>query len=288
MAPYIDDHGDSHLVGLYLREVGKYALLKADEEKKLAQETEAGDTESRSKLILANLRLVVNIAKRYQNQGLSLMDLIEEGNLGLIRAVEKFDVSKNFRFSTYATWWIRQFIGRAIQNQGHMVRLPSHKMENLQKARECHKKLVQELGRDPSIEELADRLTRMEKPLEGKNANETAELFFQPAVIESLVGPDDEEDHHWRFEDKNYVPPDVEIFLDARDSRMVQLVEQLGERERKIINLRFGLGGTEPKTLKEIGAELGITRERVRQIEQKCLEELRLKIEETIKAEDVF
>ncbi len=283
MVSYVDDHGDSHLVGLYLREVGKHKLLSAKQEKEIAERADRGDQEARQQLILANLRLVVNIAKRYQNQGLSLMDLIEEGNLGLIRAVEKFDVSKNFRFSTYATWWIRQFVGRAIQNQGHMVRLPSHKMENLQKARDIHKQLVQELGRDPSEEELAANL-----PFDDKTSKETAALFFQPAIIESLLGPEDEEDHHWRFEDKNYVPPDVEIFLDMRDKRIVELVEGLPGREKTIIELRFGLGEIEPMTLKDIGAKLGITRERVRQIEQKTLDELREKLEETIQPEDVF
>ena len=283
MASYVDDHGDSHLVGLYLREVGKHKLLSAKQEKEIAERADCGDQEARQKLILANLRLVVNIAKRYQNQGLSLMDLIEEGNLGLIRAVEKFDVSKNFRFSTYATWWIRQFVGRAIQNQGHMVRLPSHKMENLQKARDIHKQLIQEFGREPSEEELAARL-----PFEDKASKETAALFFQPAIIESLLGPEDEEDHHWRFEDKNYVPPDVEIFLDMRDKRIVELVEGLPTREKTIIELRFGLGGIDPMTLKDIGAKLGITRERVRQIEQKTLDELRVKLEATIQPEDVF
>lgn len=283
MPDFIDDHGDSHLVGLYLREIGKYKLLSAAEERHYATLTDQGDANARTKLILSNLRLVVNVAKRYQNQGLSLMDLIEEGNLGLMRAIEKFDVSKNFRFSTYATWWIRQFIGRAIQNQGNMIRLPSHKLENLHKARECYKQLSQELGRDPLEEELAERL-----PFDKKVARETAMLFFQPAVVETLVGPDEEDDHHWRFEDKDYVPPDIHIFLETRDKRIMELIDRFPERERTILTLRFGLNDEPPMTLKDIGIRLGITRERVRQLEQKCLEDIRIELSKTIPAEDAF
>src|SRR5690606_31211874 len=146
---FVEDHGDSHLVGLYLRDIGKYPLLTADEEGILAKKTRAGDANARSQLILSNLRLVVNIAKRYQNQGLGLMDLIEEGNLGLIKAVERFDEQRKCRFSTYATWWIRQYINRAITQQGSIVRLPSHKREYLYRVWQVYRKLHQELSRDP-------------------------------------------------------------------------------------------------------------------------------------------
>ncbi len=279
----VDERGDSHLLGLYLLEVGKYSLLSADEEADLARRIAKGDQAARQHLILANLRLVVNIAKRYRNQGLSLMDLIEEGNLGLIRAVEKFDHTRNLRFSTYATWWIRQFVGRAVQNQGSIVRLPSHKLDALQKCRETFRKLSHDLGREPTEKEL-----RSELDIEEKEKDDVIRLFYNPAVVESLVGSDEEPDHSLKLEDTTIPPPDVELFLRTRDERIIRLVDHLPEREKTIIVDRFALHGKEPKTLKDIGKDLGITRERVRQIQHKTVEKLKRMLLESMAEEDLF
>ncbi|HQO36388.1 MAG TPA: sigma-70 family RNA polymerase sigma factor [bacterium] len=279
----VDERGDSHLLGLYLLEVGKYSLLSADEEADLARRIAKGDQAARQHLILANLRLVVNIAKRYRNQGLSLMDLIEEGNLGLIRAVEKFDHTRNLRFSTYATWWIRQFVGRAVQNQGSIVRLPSHKLDALQKCRETFRKLSHDLGRKPTEKEL-----RSELDIEEKEKDDVIRLFYNPAVVESLVGSDEEPDHSLKLEDTTIPPPDVELFLRTRDERIIRLVDHLLEREKTIIVERFALHGKEPKTLKDIGKDLGITRERVRQIQHKTVEKLKRMLLESMAEEDLF
>ncbi len=279
----VDERGDSHLLGLYLLEVGKYNLLSAEEEAELARRIAEGDQAARQHLILANLRLVVNIAKRYRNQGLSLMDLIEEGNLGLIRAVEKFDHTRKLRFSTYATWWIRQFVGRAVQNQGNLVRLPSHKLDALQKCRETFRELSHDLGREPTEKELRSQLDIIEK-----EKDDIIRLFYNPAVVESLMGSEDEPDHSLKLEDTTIPPPDVELFLRTRDERIVRLVDLLPEREKRIIVERFALHGKEPKTLKDIGRDLGITRERVRQIQHKTVEKLRRMLLESMDEEDLF
>ncbi len=280
----VDERGDSHLVGLYLREVGKYDLLSAEEEADLARRTAKGDQAARQKLILSNLRLVVNIAKRYRNQGLSLMDLIEEGNLGLIRAVEKFDYTRELRFSTYATWWIRQFVGRAIQNQGSMVRLPSHKLEGLQKCREAFRKLTQQLGREPTEKELTNAVDIDEKEKEA-----IVDLFYNPAIVESLtIGSEEEPNYSLKLEDTTVTPPDLEVFLRTRDARIIRLVERLPEREKRIIVERFGLTSGESKTLKDIGRDMGITRERVRQIQHKTMDKLRDMLTQSLGEEDLF
>jgi len=283
--PYIEDHADSHLVGLYLREIGKYALLRAEEEFELAQKTQAGDTEARSRLILSNLRLVVNLAKRYQNQGLGLMDLIEEGNLGLIKAVERFDVSRNCRFSTYATWWIRQYINRSITNQGSLVRIPSHKREILYRAKKTMRGFSQEMGRDPQPWELIDRL---EKEVSSEEAQEIVDLLYSPAFVEPLIGSDENHDHDYRFEDNITPRPDYEISLLSRDHRIQELVERLGEREQYIIIRRFGLDDEDPNSLQEIADQLGLTRERVRQLQHQALAAIREMIEQSGESYDLF
>lgn len=279
----VDERGDDHLVGLYLRQIGKYKLLCAKEESELARRTVEGDQGARQELILANLRLVVNIAKRYRDHGMPLMDLIEEGNLGLIRAVEKFDYRRQLRFSTYATWWIRQFVGRAIQSQGSIVRLPSHKLENLQKCRETFRRVTQQLGREPTEKELGTALD-----LDEKERDETVDLFYNPAIVGSLAGPDDDPDHSLRLEDTSVTPPDLEVFLRTRDARVVRLVGRLPDREKRIIAGRFGLAGEDRKTLKEIGKSMGITRERVRQIQHKTMDKLRRMLTESVGEEDLF
>ncbi|RJP21082.1 MAG: sigma-70 family RNA polymerase sigma factor [Candidatus Omnitrophota bacterium] len=276
--PYIEDHADSHLVGLYLREVGKYPLLSAERESELARKTQTGDQDARSKLILSNLRLVVNIAKRYQNQGLGLMDLIEEGNLGLIKAVERFDVSRECRFSTYATWWIRQFINRAITNQGNLVRLPSHKRELLLRARQRFRELSQNLGRDLQPWELLEELEQNET---SDDVQEVVDLIFSPAIVESLAGEDHETDHDSRYEDTLSPRPDFEISLLSRDSRVNEFVQRLGERHKFIVQRRFGLDGEEPESLKEIADKLDLTRERIRQLLHDALNAIREMIQQS-------
>lgn len=282
---YVEDHGDSHLVGLYLREIGKYPLLDAVQEVDLARKTHRGDSEARSTLILSNLRLVVNIAKRYQNQGLGLMDLIEEGNLGLIKAVERFDVDKQCRFSTYATWWIRQFINRAVSHQGSIVRLPSHKRENLYRARQYVKTLIQELGRDPQPWELIERLLQ---EFDKESAEEIADLIFSPTIIESLENTDEAADHSFVVEDTVTPRPDLEISLLSRDDRMLQFVRRLGEREQYIIIKRFGLDGEEPLPVKDIADQLNLTRERIRQLQQESLNAIREMIQQSGEQSELF
>lgn len=272
MMSLVEDHGDSHLIGLYLRDIGKYPLLNAEEEIELAKRTSDGDAEARSKIILSNLRLVVNIAKRYQNQGLGLMDLIEEGNLGLIKAVEKFDVSKGCRFSTYATWWIRQFINRSITHHGNLVRLPSHKQENLYRAKLKYQELAQQLGRDPQPWELIEKLS---EEMDTASAEELVDLLLSPAIVEPISSPEINEDHAVNLEDTVTPRPDFEISLLSRDKRLKEFVDRLGERERYIINRRFGLDGEEPSALKDIAEYLNLTRERVRQLQNEALKAIR-------------
>lgn len=265
------EYSDSHLVSLYLKEISRIPLLDAEEERVLAKGVRAGCAECRKKLILSNLRLVVNIAKKYSKRGLSLMDLIEEGNIGLIKAVEKFRVEKECRFSTYAIWWIKQSITRAVVNQSTLIRLPVHKAENVNKCREIYYELLQLLGRKPSAEEVAERLD-----MTAKEKNEAIQLFQMPACLEPIMTPDEE---GWTprvsIEDDRIVSPDEQIFQETRDQRVVDLIQTLRGREKRIIKLRFGFEDGTPKTLEEIGKILGITRERVRQIQHKALAKLR-------------
>lgn len=269
----IEDHGDSHLIGLYLREIGQYPLLNAEEEIDLTNRMNAGDEDARSRLILCNMRLVVNIAKRYQNQGHGLMDLIEEGNLGLIKAVEKFDVSRNCRFSTYATWWIRQFINRSISNHGSLVRLPSHKREYLYRAKVKFREMAQEKNRDPHPWEMLEALSA---DLSEQEAEEVVDLLFSPTLIETM---DHEQasmtDHDSRFEDTLTPRPDHEISLLSRDGRIMEFVEKLGEREQYILIHRYGLSGDDPHAIKDIAEHLGLTRERIRQLHNDALNAIR-------------
>lgn len=270
---FVEDHADSHLVGLYLRELGKYPLLTADEEIDLTNKTHAGDEEARSRLILSNLRLVVNIAKRYQNQGLGLMDLIEEGNLGLIRAVEKFDVSRNCRFSTYATWWIRQFINRSVTNQGSIVRLPSHKREYLYRAKQVFNQLAQDKGADPYPWELQEAL---ENDLSESQAQDIVDLIFSPNIIESLEGDEESSsDHDSRFQDLFTPRPDYEVSLLSRDERLQTYIERLNDRQKYILEKRFGLADGEPMSINEISEHLNLTRERIRQLQNEGMQAIR-------------
>ena len=253
-----------------MQEISKIPLLEAEEERDLAIRVESGDEYARRKLILANLRLVVNTARKYHTKGLHFLDLIEEGNVGLIKAVEKFKVEKECRFSTYATWWIKQAISRAISKQGSLVRLPSHKIDNLNKIRETFNLMQQELGRAPNAEELSERIDLPEK-----EKRETLDLFFMPTTLEYLTDDYEQSSFKLQLEDKETVPPDVTFFQRLRNEQVLHLLANLEGREKLIVSYRFGFKDGTPKTLEEIGDIIGITRERVRQILQKALLKLR-------------
>ena len=265
-----DENSDSHLVNLYLKEISRIPLLTASQERDLAQRSFDGEEEARRQLIMANLRLVVNTAKRYRRKGLPLMDLIEEGNIGLIKAVEKFRVERQCRFSTYAIWWIKQSINRAVTSQSNLIRIPIHKVENINKCREAFHQLQQNLGRKPTRDEMADYL---DLPL--KEKHEALALFEMPTSLEYLSDDSDGMGQRDTLADENAIPPDIDLYLRIRNERVLGLLMHLKGREKKIIKMRFGLDDGTPKTLEEIGRILGITRERVRQIQHKALAKLR-------------
>ncbi len=265
-----DENSDSHLVNLYLKEISQIPLLDAKQERDLAQRSHAGDEDARRQLIVANLRLVVNTAKRYRRKGLPLMDLIEEGNIGLIKAVEKFRVERQCRFSTYAIWWIKQSINRAVTSQSNLIRIPIHKVENINKCREAFNRLQQKLGRKPTRDEMVEALTLPEK-----EKHEALALFEMPASLEYLFDDGEGTAQRDTLADENSLPPDIDLYLRVRNERVLGLLTHLKGREKKIIKMRFGLDDGTPKTLEEIGRILGITRERVRQIQYKALAKLR-------------
>ena len=257
-------------VRMYLKEIGKVPLLSAEEEIELAQRMEEGDEDAKKRLAEANLRLVVSIAKRYVGRGMLFLDLIQEGNLGLIKAVEKFDYRKGYKFSTYATWWIRQAITRAIADQARTIRIPVHMVETINKLIRVSRQLLQELGREPLPEEIAEE---MNLPVE--RVREILKISQEPVSLETPIG--EEEDSHLGdfIQDDNVpVPADAAAFT----LLMEQLVEVLGtltEREQKVLRLRFGLDDGRARTLEEVGKEFNVTRERIRQIEAKALRKLR-------------
>lgn len=257
-------------VKMYLKEIGKVALLTAAEEIELAKRIEQGDLKAKQKLVEANLRLVVSIAKRYVGRGMLFLDLIQEGNLGLIRAVEKFDYRRGYKFSTYATWWIRQAITRAIADQARTIRIPVHMVETINKLSRTQRQLLQDLGREPLPEELAEA---MDMPVE--KVEEVLKVSQEPVSLETPIG--EEEDSHIGdfIEDKEATVP-----LDAASFALLQehlrgVLGTLNERERRVIEYRFGLLDGHPRTLEEVGREFGVTRERIRQIESKTLAKLR-------------
>jgi RNA polymerase primary sigma factor len=266
-----DENSDSHLVNLYLKEISRIPLLDAQQERDLAKRSNAGDDDARRLLILSNLRLVVNTAKRYRRKGLPLMDLIEEGNIGLIKAVEKFRIEHQCRFSTYAIWWIKQSINRAVTSQANLIRIPIHKMENINKCRDAFNRLMQKHGRKPTRAEISDELHM----LTPKEKEEALALFEMPASMEYISDDNDGQTYRDNLPDENTMPPDIDLFIKIRDERALKLLTHLKGREKKIIKMRFGLDDGTPKTLEEIGRILGITRERVRQIQFKALARLR-------------
>ena len=257
-------------VRMYLKEIGKVPLLSAEEEIELAKRMELGDQEAKKRLAEANLRLVVSIAKRYVGRGMLFLDLIQEGNLGLIKAVEKFDYRKGYKFSTYATWWIRQAITRAIADQARTIRIPVHMVETINKLIRVSRQLLQELGREPSPDEIA---AEMNMPVE--RVREILKIAQEPVSLETPIG--EEEDSHLGdfIQDENVpIPADAAAFTLLRE-QLNDVLGTLTEREQKVLTLRFGLEDGRARTLEEVGKEFNVTRERIRQIEAKALRKLR-------------
>ena len=257
-------------VRMYLKEIGKVPLLSAEEEIELAKKMETGDQEAKKRLAEANLRLVVSIAKRYVGRGMLFLDLIQEGNLGLIKAVEKFDYRKGYKFSTYATWWIRQAITRAIADQARTIRIPVHMVETINKLIRVSRQLLQELGREPTPEEIA---AEMNLPVE--RVREILKISQEPVSLETPIG--EEEDSHLGdfIQDDNVpVPADAAAFTLLKE-QLVEVLGTLTEREQKVLRLRFGLDDGRARTLEEVGKEFNVTRERIRQIEAKAFRKLR-------------
>ena len=257
-------------VRLYLREIGRVKLLTAAEEISLARRIERHDMAAKCQLIEANLRLVVSIAKRHVNRGLSLLDLIQEGNLGLIRAVEKFDYRRGYKFSTYATWWIRQAISRALAEQGRTIRIPVHMVDKMNAVWRVQRQLTRELGREAIPEEIA-----AEMGMSPEKVREILEMGHQPVSLETPVGEEADSQLGELLEDKQSVGPLEAVMEIVQDDELKQFLAALTYRERTILELRFGLGEGRPQTLDEIGQSFGVTRERIRQIEAKTLTKLR-------------
>ena len=257
-------------VRMYLKEIGKVPLLTAEEEVELAQRMEKGDKEAQNRLSEANLRLVVSIAKRYVGRGMLFLDLIQEGNLGLIKAVEKYDWRKGYKFSTYATWWIRQAITRAIADQARTIRIPVHMVETINKLIRVSRQLLQELGREPTPEEIAQEMN-----ISVERVREIQKISQEPVSLETPIG--EEEDSHLGdfIQDENVpVPADAAAFTLLKE-QLVEVLGTLTEREQKVLRLRFGLDDGRARTLEEVGREFNVTRERIRQIEAKALRKLR-------------
>jgi RNA polymerase primary sigma factor len=254
---------------LYLREIGKVPLLTADQEVSLAKRIERGDESAKQHMIEANLRLVVSIAKGYLGRGLSFLDLIQEGSLGLIRAVEKFDYRKGFKFSTYATWWIRQAVTRAIADKARTIRIPVHMVEKLNKVVHIERQLVQRLGREPQPDEIAEELE-----MTTDEVREILRMAQHPVSLEKPIGEEEDSELGDFVEDEQAESPFDSASLTLRRSDIEQALSSLPERERRVIELRFGLDGSQPCTLEEVGKAFGVTRERIRQIENNTLKKL--------------
>jgi RNA polymerase primary sigma factor len=253
---------------LYVRQIGDGRLLTAPEERELARLKDLGDERAKRRLIESNLRLVMSIARNYVNAGVPLLDLIQEGNLGLIRAVEKFDGSRGFKLSTYATWWIRQAITRAIADQGRTIRLPVHVVDQVRRVTRARRILVQKLGRDPTAEELA-----AETDFPAKRVTELLELVEDPVSLETPVG-DGDSLYGDLLEDTNAALPEVVTAERLREVEITEALAKLNPRMRRVIELRYGLAGEKPRSLEEVGSVLGVTRERVRQLEASAFREL--------------
>ena len=262
--------GTEDPVRMYLKEIGTVPLLTADEEMELAKKKAQGDESAKERLIEANLRLVVSIAKRYTGRGMSFLDLVQEGNLGLIKGVEKFDYTKGYKLSTYATWWIRQSVTRALADQARTIRVPVHMVETINKMSKMQRKLTLELGYEPSVAELAKALDMSEDKV-----MEIMQIAREPASLETPIGEEDDSNLGDFVADVNTVTPEGNVESVMLRDHIDALLGDLKERERQVIELRFGLRDGHPRTLEEVGKEFNVTRERIRQIEAKALRKLR-------------
>lgn len=257
-------------IKIYMREMGQFSMLSADEEVELANRIAEGDQSAKNELVEANLRLVVSLARHYQGCGLSYQDLIQEGNIGLIKAAEKFDVSKGFRFSTYASWWIKQALSRAIADQSRTIRIPVHMTENINKFKKTERELLSQLNREPKIKEIADAMGISEK-----QAKEIQSYIVEPTSLDIQVGDDDDTTIGSFIEDTHFVNPESAYIKESNGDVVNAVLDTLSDREANILRLRFGIGGKKAMTLEEVGKEYGLTRERIRQIEVKALRKLR-------------
>ena len=262
--------GTEDPVRMYLKEIGTVALLSGEEELELAKRKQDGDEYAKQKLIEANLRLVVSIAKRYTGRGMSFLDLVQEGNLGLIKGVEKFNYTKGFKLSTYATWWIRQSVTRALADQARTIRVPVHMVETINKMSKMQRKLTLELGYEPTVAELAEALEMTEEKV-----MEIMQIAREPASLETPIGEEDDSNLGDFVADANVVSPEGNVESVMLREHIDSLLSELKERERQVILLRFGLEDGHPRTLEEVGKEFKVTRERIRQIEAKALRKLR-------------
>jgi len=258
-------------VKMYLKDIGRVNLLKPEDEPELAKRIEQGDMDAKNILISANLRLVVSIAKKYVGRGMLFLDLIQEGNMGLIKAVDKFDYTKGFKFSTYATWWIRQAITRAIADQARTIRIPVHMVETINKLTRVQRQLVQDLGRDPTAEEIAAKMENVSP----EKVREIQKIALEPVSLETPIGEEDDSHLGDFIEDKEAMSPDEYANSQLLKDEINYTLEGLTEREEKVLRLRFGLYDGKTRTLEEVGKEFNVTRERIRQIEAKALRKLR-------------
>ncbi|MBE6128935.1 MAG: sigma-70 family RNA polymerase sigma factor [Erysipelotrichaceae bacterium] len=276
--PYIEKNKSktpSDSVRVYLKEIGEIPLMSAEEEYETAKAAAEGDPDAKERMISSNLRLVVSIAKDYTNRGLSLQDLIQEGNLGLIHAVDKYDYSKGFRFSTYATWWIKQAIARAIANQSRDIRLPVHLTEQINRINRAQRTLMQELGRDPTVEEIAAQFEGMTP----QRVQELQKLALDPVSLETPAGDEETSTLGDFVQDENAISPEMYAENEVIREQVDKMLKELPEREEQIIRMRFGLDGTgRQKTLEEVGRNWNVTRERIRQLEAKALRRLQMQL----------
>src|ERR671919_630305 len=266
---------------LFLKDIGKVPLLTAAQEVELAKRIERGDHRAKQKMVESNLRLVVSIAKNYRNQGLPFLDLIQEGTIGLVRAAEKFDYRKGFKFSTYATWWIRQAVARALADKGRTIRMPVHVVEKLNRILRSERKLRAERGREPTIEEIARELE-----MSSEEVDQIRTSAQTPVSLEKPVGDEEESEFGHFLTDENQPLPDEAVDTNLRKEALVKILGTLSARERTVLELRYGLDGKTPKTLDEVGRAFNVTRERIRQIENQSLKKLRA-LAETVALRDV-